>query len=153
MEMQVAGKNGKYTVTDKDGKSIYNIKKKGFGAKFNLMDLNNYNLYTLVQSGSSKSPTFTIILNDNVFMILQCTSLYLDPSFKVRHKTMQFEINSKNRKDFEIILDGKKVGSIQTLTAVTGDLQYHIDIENTAFDDYIPLFAVAIDRAFGEMNK
>ena len=153
MEMQVAGKNGRYTVTDKDGKSIYNIKKKGFGAKFNLMDLNNYNLYTLVQSGSSKSPTFTIILNDNVFMILQCTSLYLDPSFKVRHKTMQFEINSKNRKDFEIILDGKKVGSIQTLTAVTGDLQYHIDIENTAFDDYIPLFAVAIDRAFGEMNK
>ena len=153
MEMQVAGRNGKYTVTDKDGKSIYNIKKKGFGAKFNLMDLNNYNLYTLVQSGSSKSPTFTIILNDNVFMILQCTSLYLDPSFKVRHKTMQFEINSKNRKDFEIILDGKKVGSIQTLTAVTGDLQYHIDIENTAFDDYIPLFAVAIDRAFGEMNK
>ena len=153
MEMQVAGKNGKYTVTDKDGKSIYNIKKKGFGAKFNLMDLNNYNLYTLVQSGSSKSPTFTIILNDNVFMILQCTSLYLDPSFKVRHKTMQFEINSKNRKDFEIILDGKKVGSIQTLTAVTGDLQYHINIENTAFDDYIPLFAVAIDRAFGEMNK
>ena len=153
MEMQVAGKNGKYTVTDKDGKSIYNIKKKGFGAKFNLMDLNNYNLYTLVQSGSAKSPTFTIILNDNVFMILQCTSLYLDPSFKVRHKTMQFEINSKNRKDFEIILDGKKVGSIQTLTAVTGDLQYHIDIENTAFDDYIPLFAVAIDRAFGEMNK
>ena len=153
MEMQVAGKNGKYTVTDKDGKSIYNIKKKGFGAKFNLMDLNNYNLYTLVQSGSSKSPTFTIILNDNVFMILQCTSLYLDPSFKVRHKTMQFEINSKNRKDFEIILDGKKVGSIHTLTAVTGDLQYHIDIENTAFDDYIPLFAVAIDRAFGEMNK
>ena len=153
MEMQVAGRNGKYTVTDKDGKSIYNIKKKGFGAKFNLMDLNNYNLYTLVQSGSSKSPTFTIILNDNVFMILQCTSLYLDPSFKVRHKTMQFEINSKNRKDFEIILDGKKVGSIQTLTAVTGDLQYHINIENTAFDDYIPLFAVAIDRAFGEMNK
>jgi hypothetical protein len=66
---------------------------------------------------------------------------------------MNFEINSKNRKDFEIILDGKKVGNIQTLVAVTGDLQYHIDVENTAFDDYIPLFAVAIDRAFGEMNK
>ena len=123
MEIQVTGKNGKYVVLDKEGKTIYNVKKKGFGAKFNLMDINNYNLYTLVQSGSSKSPTFTIILNDNVFMILQCTSLYLDPSF------------------------------INTLVAVTGDLQYHINIENTAFDDYIPLFAVAIDRAFGEMNK
>ncbi len=153
MEIQVTGKNGKYTVVDKNGKLLYNVRKKGFGAKFNLMDINNYNLYTLVQTGSSKSPTFTIILNDNVFMVMQCTSLYLDPSFKVRHKTMNFEINSKNRKDFEIILDGKKVGSIQTLVAVTGDLQYHVEIENTAFDDYIPLFAVAIDRAFGEMNK
>jgi hypothetical protein len=153
MEIQVTGKNGKYVVLDKDGKTIYNVKKKGFGAKFNLMDVNNYNLYTLVQSGSSKNPTFTIILNDNVFMILQCTSLYLDPSFKVRHKTMNYEINSKNRKDFELILDGKNVGTINTLVAVTGDLQYHVNIENTAFDDYIPLFAVAIDRAFGEMNK
>lgn len=153
MEIQVTGKNGKYTVVDKNGKLLYNVRKKGFGAKFNLMDINNYNLYTLVQTGSSKSPTFTIILNDNVFMVMQCTSLYLDPSFKVRHKTMNFEINSKNRKDFEIILDGKKVGGIQTLVAVTGDLQYHVEIENTAFDDYIPLFAVAIDRAFGEMNK
>ncbi|MCR5599565.1 MAG: LURP-one-related family protein [Ruminococcus sp.] len=153
MEIQVSGKNGKYTVVDKNGKLLYNVKKKGFGAKFNLMDINNYNLYTLVQTGSSKSPTFTIILNDNVFMVMQCTSLYLDPSFKVRHKTMNFEINSKNRKDFDIILDGKNVGSIKTLVAVTGDLQYHVTIENTAFDDYIPLFAVAVDRAFGEMNK
>ncbi len=153
MEIQVAGKNGKYTVVDKNGKLLYHVKKKGFGAKFILLDVNNYNLYTLVQTGSSKSPTFTIILNDNVFMTLECTSMYLDPSFKVRHKTMNFEINSKNRKDFEIILDGKQVGTIQTLVAVTGDLQYHIEVENTAFDDYIPLFAVAIDRAFGEMNK
>ena len=36
---------------------------------------------------------------------------------------------------------------------MTGDSHYDIEIENKFFDDYIPLFAVAIDKAFGEMNK
>ena len=68
MEFQVVGKGGKYTVQDKTGRLIYSIKKKGFGARYNLMDASNYNLYTLVQTGDSKRPFFTIILNDNVFM-------------------------------------------------------------------------------------
>ena len=33
------------------------------------------------------------------------------------------------------------------------DGKSEIVIENVAFDDYIPLFAIAIDRAFGDMNK
>lgn len=153
MELQVVGNGTKYTVEDKKGKLLYTIKKKSFSSRYNLMDTSNYNLYTLVQTGDSKRPTFTIILNDNVFMTMECTSLFLDPTLKIKHKQMRFEVASKDRKNFDIILDGKNVGNIQTLMGVTGELQYHINIENTAFDDYIPLFAVAIDKAFGEMNK
>jgi len=153
MELQVVGTGAKYTVEDKKGKLLYTIKKKSFSSRYNLMDTSNYNLYTLVQTGDAKRPTFTIILNDNVFMTMECTSLFLDPTLKIKNKQMRFEVASKDRKNFKIILDGKEVGEIQTLMGVTGELQYHINIENTAFDDYIPLFAVAIDKAFGEMNK
>ena len=153
MEFQVVGKGGKYTVQDKSGRLIYSIKKKGFGARYNLMDASNYNLYTLVQTGDSKRPFFTIILNDNVFMSMECTSLFLNPTITAKNKTMRFEITSKDRKNFDIILNDAKVGNIQSLLGVNGEMQYHFDVENKAFDDYISLFAVAIDRAFGEMNK
>jgi hypothetical protein len=33
------------------------------------------------------------------------------------------------------------------------ELHYDIEVDNTAFDDYIPLFAIAIDKTFGDMNK
>ena len=153
MELQVVGNGTKYTVEDKKGKLLYTIKKKSFSSRYNLMDTSNYNLYTLVQTGDAKRPTFTIILNDNVFMTMECTSMFLDPTIKVRHKTMKFEISSKDRKEFAIILDGNTVGHIQSLVGVNGEMQFHINVDNTAFDDYIPLFAVAIDKAFTEMNR
>lgn len=153
MELQVVGKGSKYTVEDKNGRLIYTVKRKSFSSQYNLMDTSNYNLYTLVQTGDAKRPAFTIILNDNVFMTMEITSLFLDPTIRAKNKQMLFEIVSKDRKEFEIILNGKNVGYIKTLIGVTGELQYHISVENTAFDDYIALFAVAIDRAFGEMNK
>ena len=153
MELKVIGKGAKYTVLDKNERLLYTVKKKGFSSRSNLMDASNYNLYTLVQTGDAKRPSFTIILNDNVFMTMECTSMFLDPTIKVRHKTMHFEITSKDRKDFDIILDGNNVGHIQSLVGVNGDMHFIINIENTAFDDYIPLFAVAIDKAFTEMNR
>ena len=66
---------------------------------------------------------------------------------------MSYKLASKDRKNFDIILNDATVGHIKTKIAVSGDLQYDLDIENTAFDDYIPLFAVAIDKAFGSINK
>ena len=113
MELKVIGKGAKYTVVDKDDRLLYSIKKKGFGARYNLLDASNYNLYTLVQTGDAKRPSFTIILNDNVFMTMECTSMFLDPTIKVRHKTMHFEISSKDRKEFDIFASmnpAKEVG-------------------------------------------
>ena len=37
--------------------------------------------------------------------------------------------------------------------AMDNELRYEINIENQYFDDYIPLFALAVERAFGDMNK
>jgi len=113
----------------------------------------NYNLYTLLQTGDDRKPAFTVILNDDEFLKMECKSLFLDPTITAEGKDMKFVIASKDRKNFDIILNDITVGHIKTKTAVSGGLQYDLDIENTAFDDYIPLFAVAIDRAFGEMNK
>ena len=153
MELQVVGKGGKYTVQDSTGRLIYSIKKKGFGPRYNLLAASNYNLYTLVQTGDAKRPFFTIILNDNVFMSMECTSLFLNPTIKAKNKTMHFEITSKDRKAFDIFLNDANIGHIDSLMGVNGEMQYHFNVENTAFDDYIALFAVAIDKAFGEMNK
>ena len=154
MELQVTGKGNKYVVTDKSGKLLYSVRKKSFSSRYNLMDASNYyNLYTLVQTGDDKKPGFTIILNDNVFLSLELKSLFLDPTIVARGKEFSFEIVSKDRKKFTIFRNGTEIGTMETLAGVNGEFQYGMNIENTAFDDYIPLFAVAVDRVFGEMNR
>lgn len=154
MELTVLSKNNGYTVNDRSTKkTLYTVKKKTFGQKWNLLDTSKYNLYTLAQMGDEKRPAFTIILNDVTFMTIECKSLFLDPSLYAKGKTISYSIVSKDRKNFELIVDEKTVGHISTKVGVTGELQYDVDIENQFFDDYIPLFAVAVDRAFGEMNK
>lgn len=153
MELKVLPKGTKFIVQDNKSRHLYTVKKKGFGAKFILLDASDYNLYTLAQTEEGRKPAFTIILNDDTFMTLTCKSLFLDPTIDAEGQGMKFSIASKDRKEFTIIKNDAAVGSIKTLQTMSGDLQYEIKIENTAFDDYIPLFAVAIDRTFGDMNK
>lgn len=154
MELMVLSKgNNKYSVEDHKGRLLYTVKKKAFGQKFNLLDTNEYILYTLAVTGDERKPAFIIILNDVTFLKMECKSLFLDPTLTAESKTMKYAIVSKDRKDFDIVLNDKTIGHIKTMYAVGGDLQYDIDIENSAFDDYIPLFAVAVDKAFGEMNR
>ncbi len=153
MEMIVTLKGSKYMVHDKKSRLLYSVKKKGFGAKFNLHDASDYVLYTLLQLEDGRKPAFTMILNDQKFMGLTCRSLFLDPTIDAEGNGMKFAIASKDRKEFSIIKNDATVGSIKTIATLTGDLRYEIEIDNAAFDDYIPLFAVAIDRAFGDMNR
>lgn len=154
MELLVSQKNNsKYIVEDKKSRLLYSVKKKGFGSRFNLLDASDYVLYTLLQVDEGKKPTFTITLNDAAFLKLTIKSLFLDPTIEAEGQNMKFRIASKDRKDFTILKNDAAVGSIKTLLTVSGDLHYEINIDNAAFDDYIPLFAVAIDRAFGDMNK
>ena len=153
MEIVVSSQGNKYTVKDKKERLLYSIKKKGFGQRYILLDTSNYNLYTFLQTGEEKKPMFSIILNDDTFLKMECKSLFLDPSITAIGKNMNFLIKSKERKNFEIYLNDALVGHIVTKVGLAGDLQYDVDIENTAFDDYIPLFAVAVDKTFGDMNK
>ena len=153
MEFTVVQNNMGYAVNDKNQKQLYSVRKKTFGKKWNLLDTSKYNLYTIAQLGDEKKPLFSIILNDVTFMTIECKSLFLDPSLYAKSKDHNFSIVSKDRKNFEIIVNENVVGHISTKVGMTGELQYDVDIDNKLFDDYIPLFAVAIDRAFGEMNK
>lgn len=153
MELLVIPKGNKYSVEDKNQRLIYSAKKKGFSKRYNLYDTSNYILYTLVQDGDDRKPTFAVLLNDSVFLKMECKSLFLDPTITAEGKDMKFAVASKDRRNFNIILNDNKVGTIQTKQTMSGEAHYDIDIENKYFDDYIPLFAVAIDRVFGEMNK
>ena len=155
MEFMVLQKGSKYIVQDKKSRLLYSVKKKGFGSnnRLNLLDASDYILYTLLQTGDSRKPAFKILLNDQTFFELTCKSLFLDPTIEAEGNGMKFSLASKDRKDFTIIKNGSPVGSIKTMITVAGELHYDIQVENIAFDDYIPLFAVAIDKAFGDMNK
>lgn len=153
MELLVAPKGNKYVVEDNNHRVIYSVKKKVFSAKYNLYDASDYVLYTLIQEGDERKPSFTVLLNDGVFLKMVCKSLFLDPTIYAEGKDMKYSIASKDRRNFDIILNDNTVGKIRTKKTMTGDSHYDIEIENKFFDDYIPLFAVAIDKAFGEMNK
>lgn len=153
MELLVIPKGNKYSVEDKNHRVIYSVKKKGFSQRYNLFDTSNYILYTLVQGGDDRKPTFNILLNESIFMKMECRSLFLDPTITAEGKDMKFALASKERRNFNIIFNDNKVGTIQIKQTMSGEAHYAIEIENKFFDDYIPLFAVAIDKVFGEMNK
>ncbi|MDE6666524.1 MAG: hypothetical protein K2K14_10150 [Ruminococcus sp.] len=153
MDLVVLTKGNKYIVEDKKSRLLYTVKKKGFSSKYVLLDSSNYNLYTLLQTGEERKPSFIIVLNDATFMTISCKSLFLDPTIICEGKNMSFTLASKDRREFTILSGNDKMGSISTRSSVSGDLQYDITVDDKIFDDYIPLFAVIIDRAFGVMNK
>ena len=153
MEFTVLSNNMGYAVNDKNQKNLYNVRKKTFGKKWNLLDPNKYNLYTLAQMGDEKRPLFAIILNDTTFLTIECKSLFLDPSFTCKGKTISYTLASKDRREFDIIVNDNSVGHISTKVGVTGELLYDVTVDNKFFDDYICLFPVIIDKTFGEMNK
>lgn len=160
MELTMFSKGNKYIIQDKkESRQIYTIKKKGFGAgRYVLLDASNYQLYSLAQITDERKPTFIISHNDVSIMQLTCRSLFLDPTINVEGKDIQgtiikYDIASKDHKNFQIIKDGTPIGAIKTKYSANSELQYDFEIENKVFDDYIPLFVMAVDLTFGEMNK
>ncbi len=160
MELIVSFKANKYIVQDKAaGRQIYTIRKKGFGStKYVLMDPSNYQLYSMTFFTSERKPTFIISHNDNSILHINCKSLFLDPTLSVTgrdiHGTViNYEIASKDHRNFDLIKEGAKVGHIRTNTTVNQELQYDMEIDNKFFDDYIPLFVLAVDLTFGDLNR
>ena len=155
MELMITVKGNKYTITDKaKNRLLYTVKKKGFsGAKFVLLDSSSYQLYSIVQFGEERKPSFDITHNENTFMKVTCKSLFLDPTIVFEGDGSVYQLTSKDHRNFDLIKDDAVMGHLKTAVTVSRDLQYEFDIENTIFDDYLVLFVVAIDRTFGEMNK
>ncbi len=143
--------NNKYTVEDKKSRLLYTIKKKGFNnSRLTLLDASNYNLYTLM---TTSEMSYTIILNDDTFMLINCKSKFLNPTINCDGKEFKCNLTSKNSRDFSIMVNDEEKGTIKTDVSMSGELQYIITIEDKMFDDYIPLFAVVIDKIFGDANR
>ncbi|MBR6069921.1 MAG: hypothetical protein IKP78_04955 [Ruminococcus sp.] len=159
MELMISVKGNKFTVTDKkQDRLLYTVKKKTFGGRYLLLDASNYQLYTIVQTSDDKKPTFSITHNDISILKLECKSLFLDPTITVSGKDtagtpINYSITSKEHRDFQLLRDGLPVGKLLVHITVSGELQYEIEIQDKVFDDYIPLFAVAVDLTFGNMNR
>lgn len=157
MELFIIPKgSGKYTVSDKKDRKIYSVTKakKLFGNPITtLHDASGYALYTMQRTASGKKPSFRIDFNEEPFMNVNCKSVYLDPSLVCEGKGMKYLIKSKDRMNFEIIKDGTTVGKMITEKLPNNELKYYIEIDDRAFDDYIPLFAVCADKSFKDLNK
>ena len=160
MELTISTKGSKYVVQDKNrSRQIYTIKKKGFGGgRFLLMDAIKYQLYSLMQVSDERKPNFIISHNDVSIMQLACKSLFLDPTINVEGKDIQgtvikYDIASKDHRNFEILKEGLSVGTVKTNVNMNKELQYDLVIDDKVFDDYIPLFVLAVDLTFGDMNR
>jgi len=154
MEIMVVPKGGGYTVQDKKDRIIYNIKKKSFGGqRYTLHDVSGYELYSLLPLELGRKPRLRIVLNNQSFLEMQCTSMFLDPSFHCKGDRMTFLLKSLDRREFTMIKNDTAIGTIMTRQLVSGDLIYEMVIDDKEFDDFYPLFAVAFDKSFGEINK
>ncbi len=154
MELYVVPKNAeKYHVYDKKERKIYSVSKKRFGKSWTLYDASDYALYSMIQTGVGKKPSFKIEFNDAPFMMVTCKSIYLDPSLECEGQGMKFAIKSHDRKNFELLKNGTKIGSITTEKQTNNEQKYFIEIEDKSFDDYIPMFAVCVDKCFSGLNK
>ncbi len=158
MELFLVPKGSKFIVQDKKKRLLYTVKKKAFGGKFLLLDASGYELYSFINTIQGKKPEFNIILNDKIFMTIKCLSVFLDPSIEFNYqedkfKDIKYTLKSSDRKNFTLLRNNEEVGSVRTVVDMDKDLCYEISIEDQFFDDYIPLFALAVERAFGDMNK
>lgn len=146
----ITGTN-KYAVQDKKSRQIYTIKRKGFSNnKLVLLDASNYHLYTLMTNGEM---SYTVVLNDDTFMLISCKSKFLDPTIKCNGKEFSCNLKSTNSRDFSIMVGDEEKGMIETNISANGELQYDLTIDDKLFDDYIPFFAVVIDKIFGDANR
>ncbi|MBR1897976.1 MAG: hypothetical protein IJ825_03760 [Oscillospiraceae bacterium] len=157
MELTIIPKgSGKFEINDPKGRKIYSVtkKRKLMGNHITtLHDASNYALYTMVRTAAGKRPSFQIIFNDAVFLNVQCKSLYVDPSILFEGQGGKYELKGKTSKNLELRTQGQLIGGIVTEEQSNGMPKYQLTIEDKFYDDFIPLFAVAVDKCFSTANK
>ncbi|MBE6877493.1 MAG: hypothetical protein E7496_12440 [Ruminococcus sp.] len=157
MELLVTSKgSGKYIVTDAKEREIYHITKarKLFGSPTTtLYDVSGYALYTMKRTSAGKKPEYEVQLNERFFMKVLCKSMFIDPSIQFETVENIYELKGKDQKHFVLYKNETEIGTLDTAKLVSNELIYTLIFEDQFFDDFFPLFAVAADKCFGEMNK
>ncbi|MBR0485133.1 MAG: hypothetical protein IJJ69_10185 [Oscillospiraceae bacterium] len=157
MELQVTAKgSGKYIITDAKEREIYHVTKtrKLFGSPITtLYDVSGYALYTMKRTSAGKKPEYEVQLNERFFMKVLCKSMFIDPSIQFETVESIYELKGKDQKHFVLYKNQVEIGMLDTAKLVNNDLVYKLVFDDQLFDDFFPLFAVAADKCFGEMNK
>ena len=148
--------SGKYDILDGKERKIYYVtkKRKLIGNPITtLHDANGYALYTMIRTAAGMKPSFDIIFNDALLMKAQCTSLYVDPTITFEGKDIKYKLRGKKHSEFTLTKDREEIGKLVTEDQANGDPIYTLTVKDKAFDDFIPLFAVATDKSFSGKNK
>lgn len=153
MVLYIIPKGSKYNVQDEKGRIIYTIKKKGFGGKMQLFDASGYEMYTMTSDFSQKHPSFDILLDGNLYIMVKCKSRFLDPSIVGQGNMGTYWLKSQDRMRFELTKDDVNIGSILSQPMPKGDVQFEMTINDKEFDDALVLFAVCIDFSFYKYKK
>lgn len=157
MELLITSKgSGKYTVADSKEREVYHVTKtrKFFGSPITtLYDASGYTLYTMKRTSTGKKPEYEIQFNDRFFMKVMCKSMFIDPSIQFETVDSIYELKGKDQKHFVLFKNETEIGTLDTAKLVNNDLIYKLVFDDQSFDDFFPLFAVAADKCFGEMNK
>ncbi len=140
--------NDKFDVTDSKNRKLYTISKKRFSKTLVLHDASDYALYDLTQTASGTKPSFRIMFEDSPHMVVTCNSIFLDPKLTCEGHGEKYEVRKTGDKDFHLYYKDTDMGTITAEKATGGVIQYHFCIDNKAFDDYVPLLAVCVDKAF-----
>ena len=156
MELQVVSKgSGKYTVTDSNNRLLYQITKarKMFGNPITtLSDVSGYTLYTMKRVSTKRKPEYEIQLNEKFFMKVLCKSMFIDPSIQFEGDVV-YELKGKEHTHFDLYRNDVIIGSLDMAKQVNNELTYLLVFDDQYFDDFFPLFAVAVDKCFGEMSR
>jgi len=151
LKLTMVPKGTKFPVLNDREKPLYTIKKKRLGTlKYILIDKNGYVLYVLQPNVGGKRPSFKVYLNEKVILDIACTSMFLEPSIEVTGENRKYTIKSTDRKDFNILLNGEKIGRIKILSLMNEDRQVEMEVEDKRFDDAMPLFALATELTFSQ---
>ena len=157
MELLITAKgSGKYTVTDTKDREIYHASKgrKLFGSPITtLYDASGYALYTMKRTSAGKKPEYEVQLNERFFMKVLCKSMFIDPNIQFESAENIYELKGSDGKRFVLYQNNEQIGKLDTAKLANNDLIYTLVFNDQAFDDYFPLFAIAADKCFGEMNK
>ncbi len=157
MELLVTSKGaGKFSVTDNKDRVLYTVVKarKLFGSPTTtLYDASGYTLYTMKRISAGSKPEYEVQLNDRFFMKVQCKTMFIDPCIQFENADSIFELKGKNHLHFELFKNENVIGTLTVEKQVNNEFVYTLNFEDEYFDDFFPLFAIAVDRCFGEINK